>query len=51
MVAAYLLDDKDYALTDEQVGTLLGYADPDKAVRKILERNQEELAGLSGNVK
>ena len=40
------------ALSDEQIGEALGYSDdPGKAIRKLVERNAEELDGLSTSVK
>ena len=51
-IAAYLIDGHRHALTDEQAGTLLGYAHPVEAIIKLVERDtHSELEGLSTSVK
>ncbi|GEM_PF-4122365 len=51
-IAAYLIDGHRHALTDEQVGTLLGYADPARAVSLLVQRDEHgELEGLSTVIK
>lgn len=51
-VAAYLIDGHQHALTDEQVGMLLGYADPASGIRHLVDRDEHgELDGLATRVK
>lgn len=51
-IAAYLVDGSRHALSDEQAGTLLGYATPAESVSKLVQRDvYGELDGLAVQVR
>lgn len=51
-IAAYLVDGSRHALSDEQAGTLLGYATPAESISKLVQRDvYGELDGLAVQVR